>query len=227
MRPFSDGLRNVFMKIKNHKHLFALFFFGFGTLVFYLWFINSPYFSGFLAWSQQNLILYYAVLLSIKIIGIVWPPIPGGLLTLGSIPVLGWPLAYSADFFGSMIGSTTAYFLARKYGLDFMKKIFDEDTIEKLKRVRIKPRREIESIFLFRIFGGTIIEVICYGAGLLKVRFRNYLIAITLSHIALGVPAFYLTRNILAGRGILINLSLFGFAVLLFYKLKHRYFEYG
>ena len=215
------------MTIKNHKHLLALFFFGLGTLAFYLWFINSLYFTGFLAWSQENIVFYYSVLVSLKIIGIVWPPIPGGLLTLGSIPVLGWPLAYSADFFGSVIGSTIAYFLARKYGLDFMKKIFDEDIVEKLTKVRIKPHREIESIFLFRFFGGTIVELICYGAGLLKVRFRNYLIATILSHMALGIPAFYLTRNILAGRGILINLSLVIVMVVLLFRLRHRYFEFN
>lgn len=205
----------------------ALLVFGWGTLIFYLWFIHSPYFAGFVVWAQKNLLIYFSVLLFIKIAGIVWPPIPGGLLTLGSIPVLGWPLAYSADFIGSMIGSSAAYFLARKYGLDFMKKIFDEDTIEKITKVRIKPHREIESIFLFRFFGGTIIEVICYGAGLLRVRYSNYLIATVLSHMALGIPAFYLTRNILVGRGILINLSLAILMVILFFKLKHRYFEYN
>lgn len=214
------------MTIKNHKHLLILFFFSFGTLAFYLWFINSFYFAGFLVWSQKNIVFYYSTLALLKVVGIVWPPLPGGLLTLGSIPVLGWPLAYSADFLGSIIGSTIAYFLARKYGLNFMKKIFDEDTIGKLTKVRIKPHREIESLFLFRFFGGTIIEVICYGAGLLKVRFSNYLIATILSHIALGVPAFYLTRNILAGRGILINLLLVTVTVILFLKLRHRYFEY-
>ncbi len=215
------------MTVKNYKHLLALFLFGFGTLVFYLWFINSSHFPGFLVWSQGNIIFYYFVLVLLKVIGIIWPPIPGGLLTLGSIPVLGWPLAYSADFFGSIVGSTVAYFLARKYGINFMKKIFDENTIEKLTKIRIKPHREIESLFLFRFFGGTIIEIICYGAGLLKVRFRNYLIATILSHIAIGIPAFYLTRNILAGRGILINLSLVTIMLILFFNLRHRYFEYS
>ena len=215
------------MTIKNHKHLLTLFFFGFGTLAFYLWFINSFYFAGFLAWSQKNIVFYYFILVSLKVIAIVWPPIPGGILTLGSIPVLGWPLAYSADFFGSLIGSSIAYSLARKYGLDFMKKIFDENTIEKLTRIKIKLHREIESVFLLRFFGGTIIEVICYGAGLLKVRFRNYLIATILSHMALGIPVFYFTRNILGGQGILINLALIIVMIILFFKLKHRYFEHN
>lgn len=205
----------------------ALLVFGWGTLIFYLWFIKSPYFGGFVSWSQKNLIIYFSVLLLIKITGIVWPPIPGGLLTLGSIPVLGWPLAYCADLLGSFIGSSIAYFLARRYGLGFMRKIFDEDMIMKIQKVRVKPHREIESIFLFRFFGGTIIEVICYGAGLLRVRFSNYLIATVLSHMALGIPAFYLTHNILAGRGILINLSLALIFVIIFYTFKERYFEYG
>jgi len=215
------------LNLKTHKHLLVLLIFGWATIFFYLWFAKSPYFSVFLNWAQQHLILYVSVLILLKIVGIIWPPLPGGLFTLGSIPVLGWPLAYAADFVGSAIGSSVAYFIAKKYGKNFVAKIFDEDSLEKINRVRIKPNREIESIFLLRIFGGNIIEVICYGAGLLGVRFKNYLIASLLSHLALGIPIFYLAQDFFSGQRVLINLALVGFAALLFYKLKHRYFEFN
>ena len=214
------------MTIQGHKHLFALSAFGFGTIIFYIWFVNTGYFVSFKAWSQQNLVLYCATLFVIKIVGIIWPPIPGGLFTLGSVPILGWPLAYAVDYAGSAAGSSDAFFIARRWGMSFMKKIFDEDTIERLNRGKIRPHREIETVFLLRVFGGTIIEVICYGAGVLGVKYRNFLTATLLSHPLLGIPVYYLAEGLLSGKGFFVNLTLISIAAVLFYKLKNRYFEY-
>jgi len=199
--------------------------FGLGTLLAYMWFTQSAYFPTFLEWSERNIVLYYFILIFSKIIGIIWPPIPGGVFTLGSIPVLGWLGAYIADLAGSMIGSTIAYLLAKKYGLSFMKNIFDDEIIEKIKRLRVNPKHEIESIFVFRIFGGNVMELFCYGAGLLRVNFFKYILASFAAHLTIGIPTFYLIRNILSGKGILISIGFFITLVFLFFTLKHRYFE--
>ena len=213
------------MKIKNHKHI--IFFgaaFG-GTFLAYLWFVQTPYFETFKLWSQGNLALYFAILALIKVIGIIWPPLPGGIFTLASIPILGWPLAYLADLTGSIIGSSAAFFIAKKWGWDFIKKIFDADIIEKIKKIRIKKSKEIESIFLMRIFGGTIIEAVCYGAGMFGVSYRNFLIGSILSHPAFSIPLFYFAGSIMNGSGVFLGGFMLLFIVVLFYKLKHRYFE--
>ena len=102
-----------------------------------------------------------------------------------------------------------------------MKKIFDDSTLIKIRRLKIKKEREFESIFLMRIFGGTIVEVVCYGAGVLGVGFGNYLLASVLSHLPFGILLFFAADNILNGKGALLSLILLGFAVILFYKLNH------
>ena len=215
------------MRLKTYKHIITLAVASLATLIFYVWFVRSAYFPIFKAWSESNLTIYLVVLLSIKIAGIVWPPIPGGIFTLASVPILGWPLAYLVDLVGSIIGSSAAFFIARKWGWDFMEKIFDEVTLEKIKKFKIKKDKEFESVFLFRIFGGTIVEVVCYGAGVLGVGYGNYLAATILSHLPLGIPLFYAAGNILNGKGAFLSLVFLAFAVLLFYKLKHRYFVYN
>lgn len=214
------------MKFRTQRHIIILAAAALATLIFYLWFVRSPYFEGFKLWSQSNITAYVSVLLLIKILGIVWPPIPGGIFTLASVPILGWPLAYVVDLVGSAIGSSAAFFIARKWGWEFMKKIFDDSTLIKIRRLKIKKEREFESIFLMRIFGGTIVEVVCYGAGVLGVGFGNYLLASVLSHLPFGILLFFAADNILNGKGALLSLILLGFAVILFYKLNHRYFEY-
>ena len=212
-------------RFKTHKHIIILAVAALATLLFYLWFVRSTYFEGFKIWSQSNLVIYISALLVIKILGIVWPPIPGGIFTLASVPILGWKLAYGVDLLGSAIGSSMAFFIARKWGWQFLRKIFDDAALAKIKRVKIKKEREFETIFLMRIFGGTIVEVVCYGAGVLDVGYGNYLFATILSHLPLGIPLFYAAGSILNGNGAVLSLVFLAFAVLLFYKFKNRYFE--
>ena len=218
------------MKIKNHKHIIVFILAMLATVVFYWWFIHSPYFEGFKNWSRDNLILYFLVLILIKIIGIIWPPIPGGVFTIASIPIIGWPLSYFADLVGSIIGSSVAFSIAQKWGWEFLERIFDRDTLEKIKNVKIKKHREIETVFLMRFFGGSVIEVVCYGAGILRVRFQNFLVASLLSHLAVGIPFFYLAGSVLGevinGKGAIIGALALLFVIFLFYRLKHRYFEF-
>ena len=215
------------MKLKNHKHIVLFVAMMAITLLLYIWFVNSPHFDIFKTWSKDHLVMYVSVLLGIKIAGIIWPPIPGGIFTIASVPVLGWFGAYLVDFSGSLIGSTAAFFIARKWGLNFIQRIFDQGTFERIMKIKIKKSREIESVFLMRIFGGTIIEAVCYGAGILGVSYRNFLVASILSHIPLGLTVFYFAGNILSGRGATVGVILLVILVFLFYKFKDRYFEYG
>ena len=211
------------MKLRSYKHLVIIIAVAVATLALYLWFITTPQFTTFKAWSTTHLPLFITVLFILKIFGLVWPPIPGGVLTLGSIPVLGWKSAYAIDFFGSLVGSSIAYFLARRYGLQFMRQIFDKTTIEKIKHLRIVQHREIEAIFLFRVFGGTLVELVCYAAGLLRVRYSTFLIGTIASHILVGIPVFYFAENLISKT----NLALQALAILvliaLFFIARTRY----
>lgn len=211
------------MKLKAYKHLTIFFLAAFGTIVLYLWFINSSYLFVFKNWAHQHFLTFYLLLVAIKIFGIVWPPIPGGFLTFGSIPIIGWLSAYSTDLIGSMVGSSIAYFLARKYGFNLLYKIFDEKTVVKIASIKIKPHREIEAVFLLRLLGGTVVEVICYGAGLLKVRYVHFLTASIISHLLAGVPLYYLFNEVIQGKNIVISGSFMALAAILFVKFRKRY----
>lgn len=213
------------MKIKGYKHLITLVaLFGI-TLGAYLWFAYSPYYALFVVWAQANPLIFYPTLLFSKAAGIVWPPFPGGVLTIGSVYIVGWWQAYLVDITGSMIGSVIAYYIAKKWGRGFVAKILDEKTIAKIDNIRVKPGREFEAIFLFRVFGGTVVEIVVYAAGLLKVPFKKFLVASIFSHMVTGVPLFYFADAALRRENIYINIILLTIAVMLFIKLRKRYFE--
>ena len=213
------------MKIKNFTHIITLVaLFGI-TLAAYLWFAYSPYYATFVVWAQSNPLVFYPVLLVSKIFGIVWPPFPGGVLTVGSVYIVGWWQAYLVDITGSMIGSTIAYFVAKKWGRGFVAKVLDHKTIEKIDKIRVKPGREFEAIFLFRVFGGTVVEIVVYAAGLLKVPFKKFLVASIFSHMVTGIPLFFFADAALKRENLYINIVLLTIAVILFMKLRKRYFE--
>lgn len=212
------------MEIKSYKHIVGLIL-GFAiTVGAFSLFYHSHYFQIFQAWVGANKILYAFVLVFIKIIGTVWPPIPGGLFTLTAIPLLGWKIAYLADIIGSMSGASFAYFIAKRYGWDFVNKLFDAKTIDQLKRIKIHGHREIEAIFVFRIVGGGIIELVCYASGLLKIKYHNFLIGSLISHLTLILPIYYFSGALLSGKQFLLNFGLFIVFGSILYYLKNRYF---
>lgn len=214
------------MKFQGKKHIFFILLASVVTLISYFLFIQTPLFQEFSEWSRQNFLLFITTLLIIKVVGIVWPPIPGGLLTLGAIPIIGWGNAYIIDFIGSTLGSSAGFLLGQRYGLNLLHRIFDQSTIEKIQRFKIIKSKEIEAVFVMRVLtGSTVSEAVCYGAGFIGVKFQHFLIGSVLAHIVVGIPSYYFAGNILEGKNLLLNALFVLIAIPLLLKLKGRYIE--
>lgn len=214
------------MKNKKYLNIFIFVFITIFTFLSMYLFIKSPYYQTVNYWIQRNLILYVFCIYLIKILGIIWPPISGGIFTVASIPFLGWKLAFLLDFLGSLSGGSIAYWLGKKYGYNFLNKIFGSNISEKIKNIKIKRGKEIEAIFMYKVlFGNLIIEVIYYGAGVLQVNFPRFLIGSILAHLLVGIPSFYLANNIFSGKDIVITITLAVIAIFVVLKTKGRYFE--
>lgn len=214
------------MKVKSYLFITISLVLLVVSFLGYIYFTKTPQFAIFFTWSQSHLYVFVPLLLFLKILGIVYPPLPSAIFTLGAIPIIGWLPAYLIDFSGSAIAGSIDYYLGKKYGLSFLSKIFDEETIANIKKIKIKPGREIESVFVLRVLiGGVVLEAVYYGAGLLKIPFTKFLIGALLSHVILGLPTFLLSEAIFQGRNILVSVVMGAIAIFLVYKLKGRYFE--
>ncbi|MEK7164253.1 MAG: VTT domain-containing protein [Patescibacteria group bacterium] len=214
------------MKVKSRKFVILAILVTLGTILAYYWFSKSIYFQIFFSWSRHNIGLFVIVLFLLKILGIVWPPLPGGVFTLAAIPFVGWFPAYLVDFIGSTAGSSIAFLIGKKYGYPFLQKLFDEDTISKIRHLRIKPHREIEAITTLRIFTGSLfLEAICYGAGLLNVRFTSFFIGSIISHLIVGIPSFYLIGGLFNLNNLIFGVLGFAIIIPIFVKLKGRFLE--
>jgi uncharacterized membrane protein YdjX (TVP38/TMEM64 family) len=212
------------MRIARYSHVVAIALASALTVGAYVWFIRSPYFETFTAWSEANPASLFFSLVTLKIAAIVWPPIPGSILTFGAIPVIGWFRAYLADALGSIVGSTLAYWIARRWGMRLVAHVLDRASVGKLGRVQIPHEREFEAVFLFRILGsGALTEVICYAAGLFRIRYHNFMFASILSHAAVTIPLYYFGRGLFGERPWTGLLAFLGFLVALL-VLRKRYF---
>jgi len=210
--------------IKRSRHLIVIAILGGVTLALYFWLVHQAFFFGFITWAEDNLFTYLVVLIFFKTLAIVWPPLPGGLFTLGSVAVIGWKWAFFGQVIGGLLGAGIAFWLGNKYGYGLLSKIFDEQTLEKIRRVKIYNHREFEAIFFLRIFTTSISEAVSYGAGLINIKFHNFILA-TLCGFVFEIPLFYLAQSVLRGQNLWLSGSMVLVAGLLFYKLKGRYFE--
>lgn len=195
----------------------------FGT---YYLFLKSRYFIIFDYWFRHNKFKFVLFLFIFKIISVLWPPLTGGLFTMASIPLLGWLNAYMIDLIASTIGGIIAYFLGRKYGYRILGFLFDKKLVKKMCKVKVKSGREIEAVFLYRMFlGTTIIEAIYYGAGFLKIKFAYFLVGAVASHIVVGIPSYFLVKNVFEGKNLLLIILSIMFGIPFFVVFRRRYFE--
>lgn len=123
------------MKIKTTKsNLFFTILVAAFSVAGYTWLIQQP-FQSQIAWvAQTHLLLMFVILVLIKILGLVWPPLPGGIFTITAIPFIGWPLAYFSDLLGTIIGAALCYVIAKRWGSSLLSKLFDLEQSIKLTR---------------------------------------------------------------------------------------------
>lgn len=126
----------------------------------------------------------------LQIIQVIIPIIPGGISSLTGVLAFGPILGFIYNYIGLIIGSTIAYYLAKKYGLKIIKKLFKEKTINKYQKY-------IKENYFYRIFVIGIFfpilpdDLLCYIAGLSQITFKRF-IAIIL----LGKPISLLTYSL-------------------------------
>jgi uncharacterized membrane protein YdjX (TVP38/TMEM64 family) len=190
----------------------------------YFYYIRTPSFQHFVLVSQEYYLQIFIGLVVVKILAILYPPIPGALFSFGLIPVLGWKGSYLADSIGGMTGSMCAYMIGRFMGKNFLLKIIDKNIFTRLEKMKIKKHKRVEAVSVLKIFYGSISEYISYCAHLLGVNFRSFLLGTFIATLA-NIPFFIFADNLIHWRGFYFNVVFGTVAILAFVKLKGRYFE--
>ena len=210
--------------MKRYSFVIVIALAFFATIIAYSAFSKTDHFQSLLSWSGQNMILFCIILIVIKIIGIIWPPLPGLVFTLGAIPMLGWPGAMLVDLAGGVIGSSLVFWVSRKYGKIVIRKVFGESGVHQVNRIKFKSSNELEALIIMRLFGGPVSELVSYGAGVSNVTYLHFLIGTTFAHLVVVMPLFYLANLAFTSGGLAMGVIPLFIGILIMYVLRKRYF---
>lgn len=195
------------------------------TLVLYSMASHTHWFQLVFSWSKDHVVLLCLALFLIKIFSIIWPPLPGIVFTVAAVPILGWWTAFLIDYFGSITGTSLAFALGRHYGPRVILLLFGKGGLEQVRRLKFKPDKELEAIFLMRVFGGPVSEMISYGSGLTNIKFRNFFLGTASEFFIAGLILFYLLSFVFNGGNLLFGIIPLAIGAIIMYRLRHRYFH--
>ncbi len=196
------------------------------SVLSYNWATNQPL-TEYIAWfAETHTYALIALLVLIKIIGLVWPPVPGGIATVLAIPFIGWQMAYLIDLVGTIIGAVLCYLIAKKWGYSLLSHIFDTATLEKIASAQVTENRQAEFGFTMTILSRLVMtEISFYAAGILRLNFWKFMLGAVGSHVLLTLPSYYFAKTVLettSPASFFVGLLLL---IPLVFIVKKRYFE--
>lgn len=117
-----------------------------------------------------------------RILSIVIPPIPGGIVSIALIPVVGWFWSYTYGLIGVIIGTSLAFFIARKYREPVVKKFFPLQQLHKWEG-KLSRKTEFMAFLGLRLTTGPLLDFMSYVAGLSKISYNKFILATVLSEL--------------------------------------------
>jgi uncharacterized membrane protein YdjX (TVP38/TMEM64 family) len=128
------------------------------------------------------------------------PLIVGSGFAFGAIPAFCYALV------GFFIGGTIAFFLARKFGRPFVKKIITKNAMEKLDNY---SGARLNTILFFFFLVPIFPDAMCYVAGLTNIKYKTFVLISVLGRLP-AVLLFAFAGNSLASMHYVIGIILFG-----------------
>ena len=126
----------------------------------------------------------------LQIVQVILPVVPGGVSCIVGVMAFGPVMGFIYNYIGLVIGSCIAYFLANKYGLKLVEKLFKRETIDKY--LKYIQRNYFSKLFWIGIFlPGLPDDLLCYIAGISKMTFQKFLIILLV-----GKPLSLLTYSL-------------------------------
>ena len=120
--------------------------------------------------------------LLLQAVQVVFPVIPGGASCLAGVLAFGPVWGFIYNYIGLTIGSIIAFFLARKFGLPLLRKLFADTVVDKyLGYIQTKKFEWI--FFLGILIPGAPDDILCYIAGISKMTLQRFII-----YVLIGKP---------------------------------------
>lgn len=124
-----------------------------------------------------------------RIIGIIFPAIPAGVVSFAVVPIFGWLKTYLYTLTGIMIGTSISFFLARKFREPLVARFVPLARIHEIED-KLSARQEFLAIIGIRLFTVPVMDFSSYAAGLTKISFPKFFLATLIASLP-DIPIFY------------------------------------
>ncbi len=165
----SRGLINISFLITSLLIIFFLF-----------WFPANQ--EQIVAFAIAHVILAPIIVIIWRILAVVIPPIPGGILSFLLIPIYGWLWSYIFAFLGIIIGASIAFWIARVYRKPLVSRFVPLQQLHAWEE-KVSRKKEFLAFLGIRLTTAPIMDFISYIAGLSKINFRIFFFATALSEL--------------------------------------------
>jgi uncharacterized membrane protein YdjX (TVP38/TMEM64 family) len=150
----------------------------FAALIFILTRVDEQQLSHFVETAGP---LGPLLLIIIVFAGAVFAPLSGGFILIFSTQLYHPFQAFAITYPAYLIGCICNYWIARRLGENFIKKLMGKETLNQINEWEEKITKNSWLLFILSPFGP---DFVSYACGLLNIKFLQYLIAIT---IAVGI----------------------------------------
>lgn len=183
----------------------------------------------FRSWVDERGILGMLAYMGMVILQIIVAAIPGEPLEIAAGYAFGAVQGTLLCLFAAAVGSMLVFFLVRKYGTRLVEVFFSAEKLRSLRFLQETSKRDIIFFIIFTI-PGTPKDLLCYFAGITKMRPGVWLFICTVGRIpsvitsvlagnAVGTES-YVTAAVVFG----VTLAVSGIGILVYRRLceKHR-----
>jgi len=173
---------------KRHIPLFIIFaVILLILLIIYL--ISSNYSEAIIQLIKENAFIGPFLLIVWRILGIIFPAIPAGVVSFAVVPIFGWLNTYLYTLTGILIGTSISFWLARRFREPLVSKFVSLKKLHQLEG-ELSERKRFIAIVALRLFTVPVMDFSSYAAGLTRISFPKFFLATLLASLP-DIAIFY------------------------------------
>src|SRR3989338_8776276 len=124
-----------------------------------------------------------------RIIGIIVPAIPAGVVSFAAVPVFGWLKTYIYTVVGILIGTSISFWLARRFREPLVSRFVPLKKLHQLEG-ELSERKRFLAVVALRLFTVPVMDFSSYAAGLTRISFPKFFLATLIASIP-DIGIFY------------------------------------
>lgn len=210
---------------KGHFSLLG-FLLLFIIFIFIIYTISNNYIDELIKIIQDNPFIGPLLLIIWRVIGIIVPAIPSGVISFAVVPVFGWLKTYLYTLTGILIGTSISFWLARKFREPLVTRFVPLGKLHKLEG-ELTDRKRFAAILAIRLFTVPVMDFSSYAAGLTRISFPKFFLATLIASLP-DIAIFYFGEQLFKtffGKSVIVAVGALFFIATGYFIVKRFIFD--